>query len=360
MSEQQRLYPVFDGHNDTITRLREIGGSFFEDSDEFHINLPLAKQGGLIGGFFAIWIPDDETVPNFTGKDDADSISSKYNATDTLPPMMTTGHAQEYALTSLGQLLQLERKSNGALRIVRTVSDLAGSISDGTFAVEVHFEGAEPIDPKLDTLDAYYAAGLRSLGLVWSRSNLFGHGVPFAFPGSPDSGPGLTDTGKALVKGCNELGIMLDVAHLNEKGFWDIANISDRPIVGTHNGAHVLSQSPRNLTDKQLDAIKDSNGIVGINFHVGFLNPDGNSASPENTPLTHIANHLDYIANRIGIDKVALGSDFDGARMPGDLVNAGGLPKLMTELKSRGYDDEALAMIGYKNWLRVFSATWVD
>jgi membrane dipeptidase len=233
-------------------------------------------------------------------------------------------------------------------------------MADGVFAVEVHFEGAEPIDASLDTLDAYYAAGLRSIGLVWSRSNLFGHGVPFGFPGSPDSGPGLTDAGKALVSACNQLGILLDVSHLNEKGFWDLAGITDRPIVATHSGSHVLCQTPRNLTDKQLDAIKDSNGIVGINFHVGFLNPIGTDATPENTPLVHIANHLDYIADRIGIDKVALGSDFDGARMSGDLVNAGGLPALMTELRNRGYDDDALAKIGYENWLRIFDATWVD
>ena len=358
MSAQHPVLPVFDGHNDTITRLREIGGSFFDEDERYHVTLPLAKRGGMIGGFFAIWVPDEEEVPDFTGKDD-DTVSSKYNSVDTLPPMMSTPYAQAYALVSLGRLLKLEKESGGDVRIVRTVADIEQSIADGTFAVEVHFEGAEPIDAELDTLEAYYAAGLRSLGLVWSRSNLFGHGVPFAFPGTPDSGPGLTDAGKALVKACNELGIMLDVSHLNEKGFWDIATISDRPIVATHCGSHSISQSPRNLTDKQLDAIKDSDGIVGINFHVGFLNPDGNNATAENTPLTHIADHLDYIANRIGIDKVALGSDFDGARMSGDLVNAGGLPALMAELKSRGYDDAALTQIGYGNWLRVFRETWV-
>jgi membrane dipeptidase len=355
LSTNQPTYPVFDGHNDTITHLREAGGSFVEENDDFHITLPLAKRGGLIGGFFAIWIPDADEVPNFT-----DPNTDSYRSIDTMPPMMSTGHAQEFALTSLGRLLRLERDSEGAVRIVRTAADIERAMADGAFSVEVHIEGAEPIDADLDTLDAWYAAGLRSLGLVWSRPNLFGHGVPFDFPSSPDTGPGLTDAGKALVTACNQLGILLDISHLNEKGFWDLAGISDRPIVATHCGAHVLCPSPRNLTDKQLDAIKDSDGIVGINFHVGFLNPLGNEATDENTSLTAIADHLDYIANRIGIDKVALGSDFDGARMPGDLANAGGLPKLMAELKSRGYDDDALARIGYDNWLRIFRATWIN
>ena len=354
------MYPVFDGHNDTITHLREAGGSFFDDDPLIHISLAQARRGGLIGGFFAVWVPDGDHVPDFTDDGSGQMVSAAYNAVETMPAMMTTAAAQEFALVSLGRILKLERESDGAVRIVRTVAEIEQAMADEAFAVEVHFEGAEPIDDQLDTLEAFYAAGLRSLGLVWSRSNLFGHGVPFGFPGSPDSGLGLTDAGKALVRACNELGIMLDVSHLNEKGFWNLATISDRPIVATHCGAHALCPSPRNLTDKQLDAIRDSDGVVGINFHVGFLNPLGDAATPENTSLTAIADHLDYIADRIGIERVALGSDFDGARMPGDLINAGGLPKLMTELKSRGYDDDALARIGYGNWLRVFRATWID
>ena len=361
LGTQQVTYPVFDGHNDTITKLREIGGSFFAENDEFHVTLPLAKRSGLIGGFCAIWVPDAGHVPDFSEeKDDEDMVSKAYLSVETMPPMMTTAYALEFALISLGRLLRLERESDGGVRIVRTVGDIERAMTDGAFAVEVHIEGAEPIDAGLDSLDAFYAAGLRSLGLVWSRPNLFAHGVPFGFPGSPDTGPGLTDAGKALVRACNELGIMLDVSHLNEKGFWDLAALSNRPIVATHCGAHALCPSPRNLTDKQLDAIRASDGIVGINFHVGFLNPLGDAATPENTSLTAIADHLDYVAERIGVDRVALGSDFDGARMPGDLVNAGGLPALMAELKRRGYDDDALARIGYGNWLRVLRATWVD
>ena len=356
MSDQQPTYPVFDGHNDTITHLREEGASFFEENDDFHITLPLAKRSGLIGGFFAIWVPDTDEVPNFT-----DPNTDSYRSIETMPPMMSTGHAQEFALTSLGQLLRLERASKGAVRIVRTVADIERAMADGAFSVEVHIEGAEPIDADLDTLDAWYAAGLRSLGLVWSRPNLFGHGVPFNFPSSPDTGPGLTDAGKALVTACNQIGIMLDISHLNEKGFWDLAAISNRPIVATHCGAHALCPSPRNLTDKQLDAIKDSDGIVGINFHVGFLNPLGDKATDENTSLTEIADHLDYIAERIGIDRVGLGSDFDGARMPGDLANAGGLPKLMAELdKVTWVRRRGLAEDRVRELVRAFRATWVN
>ena len=110
----------------------------------------------------------------------------------------------------------------------------------GNLAAVLHIEGAEAIDPELEALEVFYAAGLRSLGPVWSRPNVFGHGVPFRFPSSPDTGPGLTDAGKELVRACNRLRIMLDLTHLNEAGFWDVAALTDAPLVATHSNVHAL------------------------------------------------------------------------------------------------------------------------
>jgi membrane dipeptidase len=334
VSEQTTSIPIFDGHNDTLLNLSQTGRSFFEQTTEGHIDLPRAISGGLAGGFFAVWIPD-----------------SYLHGTDE-----GLASAQHFALTSIGRFYQLARASAGRVCVVQTAQELRDAIDHGVFAMELHIEGAEPIDPDLESLDAFYAAGVRSIGLVWSRSNAFGHGVPFQFPSSPDTGPGLTDVGKALVRACNHLGIMVDVSHLNEAGFWDVAQISDAPIVATHSGVHALSPATRNLTDKQLDAIRDSEGIVGVNFHVGFLRADG-KANPD-TPLTTIADHVDYLVNRLGADKVAFGSDFDGAIMAADLRDAAGLPALLAVLRARGYDDAALRCLGYENWLRVLGRTW--
>jgi membrane dipeptidase len=348
----QSVIPVFDGHNDTILKIREGSTKFFEENEAGHIDLPRARRGGLAGGFFAVWVPDAAVAV-----DSSSPTTSPYSDVNNLPPMMSTESAQHFAISALGRLLRLEKESNGEVVIVRTVDELRTAIESGRFALELHLEGAEPIDAGLDALDVFYAAGIRSIGLVWSRSNLFGHGVPFQFPGSPDSGPGLTDAGKALVKRCNELGIMLDVSHLNEKGFWDLAGITSAPIVATHACAHAISPSTRNLTDKQLGAIKESAGVVGLNFHIGFLNPDG-STDPAATTVQTMANQMDYLVEKIGIDCVAFGSDFDGALMPGDLKDCAGLPLLIDELRGRGYDDESLLKIGYKNWLRVLGSTW--
>jgi membrane dipeptidase len=234
---------------------------------------------------------------------------------------------------------------------------MAQALADGVLAMIFHIEGAEAIDSDLKALETLYQAGLRSVGIVWSRPNIFASGVPFAFPAGPDTGPGLTDAGKRLVKACNELGILIDLSHLNEKGFWDVAQISSAPLVATHSCVHALCASTRNLTDKQLDAIRASNGIVGVNYNVPFLRADG-ARDAATTGVSEIVRHVDYMVEHMGIDHVALGSDFDGATMPGDLKDVAGLPKLMDALTKAGYDEAALRQIAYGNWLRILGQTW--
>jgi membrane dipeptidase len=202
----------------------------------------------------------------------------------------------------------------------------------------------------------YYAAGVRSVGLTHSRDNTFGHGVQGQFPSSPDTGPGLTDAGKHLVRLCNELGVVIDLSHLNEKGFWDVANLSEDPLVATHSNAHALTPHPRNLTVEQLDAVRDSNGIVGLNFAVSFLRDDG--ARDADTPVSRMVDHIEYLADTVGVDRVALGSDFDGTIVPREIGDAAGLPVLFDALRARGYDDVALEKIAWRNWVRVLRDTW--
>ena len=192
--------------------------------------------------------------------------------------------------------------------------------------------------------------GLRSLGPVWSRPNIFGHGVPFRFPSPPDTGPGLTDPGKALVRACNELRIMVDLSHLNEAGFWDVAALTDAPLVATHSNAHVLCPCSRNLTDKQLDAIRESGGVVGLNLAVSFLRADGRNDA--DTPLETLCDHVEHLVGRLGVDGVALGSDFDGCTVPAAIRDAAGLPKLLAALRARGWGEAELAKFAHGNWLR--------
>ena len=353
--EPMNYPPIFDGHNDTLLNLylpeRGQGRSFFTRSDIGHIDLPRAREGGFGGGFFAVFVPSPST-----SDDDLIVTDTGYEVRQA--PPIDLAYAQRVTMAMAANLFRLEAESAGQLRVVHTVAALEACLRDGVLGAILHFEGAEAIDPDLDALEVFYQAGLRSLGLVWSRPNAFGHGVPFRYPSSPDTGPGLTAAGRTLVRACNRLGIVLDLSHLNEQGFWDVARLSDAPLVVTHAAAHVICPSTRNLTDRQLAAIKDSDGLVGMNFEVCSVRSDGNN-NPD-TPLDVLVRQIEYLAEKVGIDRVAFDSDFDGATMPSELGDVAGLPNLMTSLRDHGYDTQALRKLAHENWLRVLRQTWRD
>src|SRR5438876_1637413 len=301
--------PIFIGHNDTLLSLylpeRGEGRSFFSRSDIGHIDLPRAREGGMVGGFFAIFVPPDPLIQPLR-KDEVVMTDTGYEVP--LASSIDQTYAQRVTMSMMASLFSIEQESEGQVKVVRSVDDLTTCLREEIFAAILHFEGAEAIDPGLNALEVFYQAGLRSLGIVWSRPNAFAHGVPFGFPRSPDTGPGLTTAGRELVRACNRLGIMLDLSHLNEQGFWDVVRLSDAPLVATHSNAHTLSPSTRNLTYKQLAAIKESEGLVGLNFGVGDLREDGNY-DPD-VPLANIVRHLNYLVDHLGIDCIGLGTDF--------------------------------------------------
>ena len=304
-------YPIFDGHNDTLLRFYQNDDvsyrDFFREMDSGHIDLVRARKGGFAGGFFAVYVPNPDRRIDPNSMPD---LSKPYTS-----PAVDFDFSHRVAMRLTADLFRIEAESDGQVKVVRTADELRHCIDNEIFAAILHFEGAEAIDEDLNALEVYYRAGLRSLGIVWSRPTIFAHGVPIAFPSSPDIGPGLTDAGKRLVKRCNELGILIDLSHMNEKGFWDVAALSDAPLVATHSNAHALCPISRNLTDKQLDAIKASDGMVGLNFATGFLNEDG--AWDADRPLDIMVRHLDYLVERLGENRVGLGSDYDGAPRAG-------------------------------------------
>ncbi len=351
------MLQILDGHNDTLTNIfptqdgrRDESKSIIDRHGKGHIDLVRADRGGLCAGFFAIFIPGGAMDRRMITANDGTHVEA--GCSDPVPYDI----ARLKCDSVLDRMESMLEQHGDRIRLVRSVDELRGSIDDGAMAMILHHEGVEMFDESLDDLEKDYARGLRSLGPVWSRSNAFAHGVPFAFPCTPDIGPGLTGAGRELVRRCNELGIMLDVSHLNYRGFMDIADLTDAPVVATHCGAHAVCASSRNLLDDQFDVIRDSGGLVGVNFHVGFLRPDG-ATDPE-TPLDVIADHLDYMVDRMGIEHVALGSDFDGATMPTPLGDCAGLPGIVEVLRTRGWTDDALHAMALGNWLRVLGDTW--
>jgi membrane dipeptidase len=345
--------PFIDGHNDVLLELRLRGEGarpFLSRRDEGHLDLVRAGEGGFAGGLFAVFVlPESEEERAATKIPDRTPPYSQ-----PLAGPIPTAHAAREA----GAMIDLldELVAAGGIRAGRTVADVEAALNGGPPAAILHFEGAEPIEPDLENLESFYALGLRSLGLVWSRPNAFAQGVPFRFPSSPDVGDGLTDAGERLVAACNLLGILLDLSHLNERGFWDVAATSDAPLVATHSNAHALSPNSRNLTDAQIDEIGRSGGIVGITFHAGMLTEDGGIDLA--TPLARVIDHVDHVVGRIGVDHVGFGSDFDGAKVPDELSDASGLQRVVAALGDRGYTKDEVMKLAHGNWLRVLRRTW--
>ncbi|MCA0970267.1 dipeptidase [Halobacillus litoralis] len=338
-----------DGHNDTITRVENVE-EFIKGNHNTHIDLPRARRAGLGAGFFAMFSPNDEGMPKFS--DFQNEEGYQFPLPDALPIEKSQLMTNEW----FSRLIQAEKQSGGAFTLIRNTDELEECLTGDRLGAIVHMEGAESIDTDLNALDVYYEAGLRSLGIVWSRPNAFATGVPYHFPSTPDLGEGLTEAGRRLVKKCNELGIMLDLSHLNEKGFWDVVKLSDAPIVATHSNVHKLCPISRNITDEQLDAIAASNGVIGVSYVVNMLREDGKIDS--DVPLTVVTDHIRYVIDRIGIDHVALGSDFDGATIPDSIKDVGGVQGLLQHLQAEGLSDDDVKKIAYQNWLRVLEHTW--
>lgn len=317
------MFPIIDGHTDYVLSLLGTGRDFLTESDSGHVDLPRARRGNVAAMLSAVFIRDAY-----------------------LP-----GQALARTLRAVDRLLETIAASGGRMQLVTNVAELERCLRDGTFGAILHFEGAEAIDPEFAVLRLGYRLGLRSLGLTWSRPNIYAEGV-----GPEDRGRGLTQLGRALVRACNELGVLLDVSHLNDAGFWDVIEFSTQPVVASHSNCRALCPVPRNLTDEQIRALAAKGGLLGINFHVGFLR--AGAERPEDVSLGDVIAHIDHVAELVGVDYVAFGSDFDGATMPRDLPDVAALPWLVEALLRHGYDDAAVSKICYENWLRVFRTVW--
>ena len=317
--------PVLDGHEDFLTAMPRQKRDFLVESAEGHVDLPRARRGGLGGAFVSIYVNDREAELNAVGR----------------------------AIEELNDYWRLCDRADGQVRVVRSVEELDRALADGTFAGILHFEGADPISYSIKELRVFYEAGLRSLGLVWSRSTIFGHGVRFEGP-QPEGG--LTDAGRALVTECNRLGIVLDVSHLNAAGFWDLHRVTERPFVATHSCVKAVTPHVRNLADDQIRAIAEKDGTIGIAFANSFLRPD--MQRNDDTPLDLVLAHFEHVIRLVGDRHVSIGSDYDGTDVPRELKDVAHLPALLREFQRRGWSDDRLEAVCYGNFRRVLQAVW--
>ncbi|WPP90210.1 dipeptidase [Acinetobacter pittii] len=340
-----RHIPVFDGHNDALTRLwlsdyPDTVHAFVHERLVGHLDLKRCQEAGFIGGMFAIFLPPYSYVQRHHPNKLFDQNASDF----------TQQQIEQICLEQLDLAHQLAQYSKN-IKICTSAQNIQDCLAEQKLAIVLHMEGAEALQQNPDLLDVFYERGLRSIGPLWNRPSRFGHGLNAKFPHSPDTGAGLTSDGKDFIRRCANKKMVIDVSHMNEKAFWNTVDILQQPIVATHSNSHALCPQARNLTDSQLKAIRESKGMVGVNFDVAFLRSDGQRKA--DTSIDVILEHLEYLMDHLGEEHVGFGSDFDGALIGTELEDVTGLHRLIERMQQRGYSKTLIENICLNNWVRV-------
>lgn len=232
------------------------------------------------------------------------------------------------------------------IRLVRTAGEAAEARRAGCLYAFLGVEGLQPLGTDLTGLDHLAAAGVRTAMLTWNESNALAAGA-----GAPDTG--LTDLGRQSVRQMERLGMVPDVSHLGEKGFWDLLRVSQGPVMASHSNCRALCDVRRNLTDDQLRAIRDRGGVVGLNSYHGFVHQEREKQTVET-----LARHAAHMVEVMGVEHVGCGFDFCHFMGPGNesaqgLEDAGEVPNLLTCLERMGLTARERALIARENFLRL-------
>lgn len=241
--------------------------------------------------------------------------------------------------------LRFISSNNDRVLLIQKKVDLNKLGKTGFTGIILSVEGGEILGESLFMLDIIHRLGVRALGLTWNERNAIADGV-----GEINSKSGLSTFGIEVIKRMNKLGMLIDVSHLNEPGFWDVLQLSQKPIIASHSCAQAICNHPRNLNDRQLRALADKKGVVGINFCPDFLNSKGQAS------VDDVVRHICHVAEIAGVDSVGFGSDYDGIpHTPEGLESAAMFTSLVTKLEDCGFNEQEMAKICHGNFMRVLN-----
>lgn len=307
---------VVDGHCDTLTAALDDKRELGRRSAEGQLDLPRMKAGGVNVQFFAAFIPP-------RCKDAA--LKRCLQMIDTFNTAMV--------------------RNSDVVELALDAKEIMAITGAGKIAALLSVEGGEALAGDLAVLRVLHRLGVRSLTLTWNGRNELGDGV-----GEGEAAGGLSLFGRAVVLEMNRLGMLVDVSHLSERGFWDVAEVSTQPFAATHANCRTLCDHPRNLNDGQIEHLAKSGGVVGLSFVPHFIH----QSSPD---MEQFIRHVDHIASLFGTECIGLGSDFDGMdKFTPGLSDVTCLPLLAEELLARGYSDNDVSDIMGGNWMRLLQA----
>jgi membrane dipeptidase len=354
---------VVDTHGDTTQRFLDGDFDLGPRNARGSIDIPRMREGGLGAIFFSIWIPSKITGPD----------------------------AVRRALEQLHAVRDQVHQHANDLLLATTAAEIREAHKQGKIAVLLGVEGGHMINSNLEALRSYASLGVRYMTLTHSGNCEWADSST-----DKQVHNGLTDFGKDVIREMNRLGVMVDVSHISDKTFRDVLEVSKAPVIASHSSCRAICSHPRNMTDEMMRALAAKNGVIQINYHVGFLSQefrDAEKADPQlneaiaaevnrrcgdkegcqliegdritreyveqgklpRVDWTKILEHIDHAVKVAGIDHVGLGSDFDGANMPFGMEDATKLPKITEALLQKGYAESDVRKILGENTLRVMT-----
>ena len=343
-----------DAHIDTIQRVM-MGEDLGQWHDNGHVDLPRLREGEMHAPFFAFWVP-----VFFQG---AEAVRRTLDLRDAMQSVLD--------------------KYEDQIELATTAADIERIVKAHKISVFLTIEGGHTIDDDLRVLRMYYRLGIRSMTLTHARNTNWADSSS-----DTPAHNGLTEFGKEVVREMNRLGMVVDLAHVSDKTFYDALAVTTKPVIVSHSSMRAISNVPRNVSDEMVRALANNGGVVGINFGMGFINPkdadklkSATNAEAEAPSLTgkaldayaaenaqelfakrvsvvatveDVADHVDHAVKMAGIDHVGIGSDFDGiAATANGLEDVSKMPALIAVLLKRGYSERDLKKILGDNVLRV-------
>jgi membrane dipeptidase len=282
-----------------------------------HLDISRMKKGGVDVQFFAVFI-EDIYKPDRSLKRTLQLIDCFYREME---------------------------KNQDDISLVTNYNQIEEANRAGKIAAILSIEGGEALEGDLGVLRILYKLGVRLLTLTWNQRNQIADGI-----GESRTGSGLTEFGLKVIDEMNRLGMLIDVSHLSETGFWDVIKRSKAPIVASHSNCYALCSHPRNLKDEQIKVLADKGGVIGITFVPNFLTQE-----KRKTTVKDVVKHIDYLVEKVGVDYVGLGSDFDGTDgLPLGLEEVDKIPNITEGLLDRGYKEKDIKKILGENFLKVF------
>ena len=311
------MISYIDMHCDTLAEAVELGRDKIIHFNDRAIDVVRLEEGHCEAQFFAAYIDQDKSKEPY----------------------------EDYM--AMRQVLLNTVAHSRNLKFTNNYSELSKNFAAGKISAFLTIENGCLVEGRMERLKKLKKQGVSLITLTWNQANCFG------FPHSSDSAEmakGLTDFGKEAIEEMNSLGIIVDVSHLSDGGFWDVANISKKPFVASHSNCRSIAPHTRNLTDEMIRTIAEKGGVIGLNFAADFLNPD---LSHEKSTVDKLFLHAKHIIEVGGIESIGIGTDFDGITCKLEIPSCDKMPLLFEEFEKRGMNHASLEYLAYKNVERV-------